>query len=195
MFSLMMRLHSSAAVLAISLVIAAFDVEACQCRWLPDGREGAKQLLEDADAVFRGRVTSRDARGAALAFEVSRAWKGPTSQLIEVIAPGDDGDMCGLRAEVGGEYYVFARWEKPEDGSSARLLTSVCTGTNPVDYMQSRFPERYAYFEGRSDLVQQQALRTGGCASCAATGEGLGVLPLLALLRLVRRRASVRAQD
>lgn len=151
-------------------------------------------MLENSDAIFRGRVTSRDERGAGLTFEVSRAWKGPASQFIEVTAPRKEFDMCGLHAEVGTEYFVFAHWTKPQDGSPAQLFTTECSGTNPVDYTQRRFPERYAFFEERPDL-QQQALRPGGCASCAAAGQGLGVLPFLALLRLVRRRKATRALD
>jgi hypothetical protein len=190
----MRRLHSLLLLLAAGLVLGAFDAQACSCHWPPEGREGAKKMLETSAAVFRGQVVRAEQRGGAilLTFRVSKAWKGPSSPFIDVATPIEE-SMCGLGAKVGTEYVVFAYWTGKDDWSSSPLFTTVCEGTNPVDYMQSRFPERHAFFEETPDLHERrdrEALHGGGCASCAATGQGFGILPFLVLFRLIRRRAA-----
>lgn len=182
-----------AVVLAAGLVFWAIDAEACSCRWASEGRKGAEELLESSDAIFRGRMVQAKVypAGIVFTFEVSKAWKGSASSVLEVQTPRYS-DECGIEAEVGTEHIVYADWVTVRDGTPRFLFTTVCDGTNTVEFMQSRFPERLAFLEEMPDLRQPrdlQAQRRGGCAGCTATGPGLSILPLLALSRFARRRA------
>ncbi len=97
-------------------------VKACSC--MPPG--DPKIELEQATAVFSGRVYSMEASGGALwvHFEVSEVWKGPYQSLITV-RTATDSAACGYTFAEGVEYLVYA------NGDTNDLQVNLCSRTRP----------------------------------------------------------------
>jgi hypothetical protein len=90
-----------------------------------------QQEMENASAVFTGRVVNVRAPGGAVissadpvlvAFEVTRIWKGPLEAQI-ALTTARDSASCGFEFQQGQEYIVYAY----EDESG--LATNLCTRT------------------------------------------------------------------
>ncbi|MFG2249557.1 hypothetical protein [Spirillospora sp. NPDC048823] len=167
---------------------------ACSCAAMTDQEAYAR-----ADAVFTGRLVERQvqSRGwgpwkrhgsgdpATLVFEVSAVNKGKVSRRQDLVT-ASNGASCGLEADEGSEYLVFAQ----RDGGVLRA--DLCGGTRSagehlaVPTVSARPP------------IPGDA--TGGLApSPRGTDDGLPVAgrvaiaagltaPIIVVLLLVRRR-------
>jgi len=224
-----MRIHSLA--VAVAGLVAVFGAEALACRCMPPdpSREGAQARLDASAAVFQGKVVSvapfteeSGERGLRITFDVSRSWKGVTSTRVDVATAADTA-ACGIEAEVGRDYLVFA--QPLDDGDARPVAYSVqsCNGTGALSQIQSDRPEWLALLaetpaltltpatqeagqgadstpaEAGSGAAQahvdrEAPKRAGGWASCSSTGLGLGALPLLAVARMLRRRRASPAR-
>ncbi len=135
----MPRPGSRVATLLVTLVLGSLGllltpgtaVAACDCR----GR-AATQALREADTVFVGTVTGsrRVGRGddarTDVRFRVDAVYKG-AAFADQVVATPPDADGCGLEAEVGSSWVVFAvdGVEGSGDDAVSRLVTSRCRGS------------------------------------------------------------------
>jgi LPXTG-motif cell wall-anchored protein len=98
------------AVLGALVVLGATPAQACSC-----AGGTAAQFAERADAVFTGRLVSRDvprelrtsADPALHVFAVDAVAKGAVSERQEVLSPVS-GASCGLELTGGGPVAVFA---------------------------------------------------------------------------------------
>ncbi|SDS70381.1 hypothetical protein SAMN04488543_2230 [Friedmanniella luteola] len=110
--------------------VAPATASACDCAGI-----GSARALRQADAVFRGTVTDTDDVGRGqdartdLRFRVDTVWKG-TVFTDQVVATPQDAAGCGLEAEVGATWVVFAldSVEGRGDDAVARLVTTLCSG-------------------------------------------------------------------
>jgi len=179
-----MRIHSLA--IAVAGLVGLFGVEslACSCFPLGSGRDAAQAAFDGTSAVFRGKVlsvrrfTENNDQFRQITYEVSQSWKGATSSRVEV-ATADDSATCGIYGEVGEEYVVFA--SEPDEGEirSAHYLANLCNGTRAVGAVP---PDWFAF------LADQPELPLTPHSGCSSTGFGVGLLPLLALGRMLRRK-------
>ena len=73
--------------------------------------------------IFHGKVIERKITesdnafvkpGAIFVFQVDRAWKGPTSEQIEVSVSTTEGSLCGYDFSVGWTGVVFASGDVQE---------------------------------------------------------------------------------
>ena len=166
---------------------------ACSCR-----PTTTQQSLEGADAVFKGTVTQRDRAGRGtdsrveLRFEVSRVFKGRVFSDQVVISPRDSAG-CGIEAEVGSSWVIFATSSIEGTGERAvtRLSTTLCNGNLPgaaavpVLLGRGQFPRPGASDTEeksvRADLGVDRALKIAGFSAL-----GVVVLGGVALLLLWR---------
>jgi hypothetical protein len=127
------RLWSLLAATALAFVGAVVVIQpayACSCRSLT-----TREALGAADAVFTGTVTKIDRKSAGdqswsdYRFAVTRVFKG-TVYVDQVISSERDSAACGLGAEVGSQWVVFAQQTVKGTGMDAvaRLSTSLCSG-------------------------------------------------------------------
>jgi hypothetical protein len=116
-------------IVAFSLTFA-HDAIACECLASP----GPCAEFGRADAVFVGRVvgiketTSKPIGTEFTAqFAVEQSFKGlsSTQKTVEVSTGGVFGE-CGYKFKAGQRYFVFA------DQSSGKLVTSICSYTQPA---------------------------------------------------------------
>ncbi len=129
-------------------------------------------------------TTSVDVR-----FSVTRQWKGVTTEEIRVRTARDSA-ACGFPFEVGEDYLVYASAEQ-----GGALSTGLCDRTARVadaseDLTALGGPGDVPVdVRGEEPATSDEPPARGGCASCAASGEGapLGLL-VLAPLALRRRR-------
>jgi hypothetical protein len=121
------------AALALALLgawVAPATASACDCAGI-----GSARALRQADAVFRGTVTDTDDvdRGedarSDVRFRVDTVWKG-TVFTDQVVATPQDAAGCGLEADVGASWVVFAldSIEGRGDETVSRLVTTLCSG-------------------------------------------------------------------
>lgn len=121
--------------LAIGLVVAP-PASACSC-----AGGTTQEFLDRADAVFTGRLVSRESVGAGDAalhvFAVDTVVKGTAREQQGVLSP-DSGASCGLELSGDGPFVVFATrsaelggapFATPGNGQYAAFL---CGGTAPL---------------------------------------------------------------
>ncbi|HEX2254068.1 MAG TPA: hypothetical protein VHQ65_12430 [Thermoanaerobaculia bacterium] len=113
-----------AAVLAGGL---AGDAAACSC--MEPGPPA--QELENADAVFTGRVVALEPftegfRKVRVTFDLIDVWKGLAEGDRVTLTTAADTATCGYPFEEGGSYLVYAYGE--EDALTATL----CSRTRPL---------------------------------------------------------------
>ena len=125
----------SAVIMMVALTSLAGEVIACSCAAPPD----PQQALQEARAVFRGRVTGiKDqefdtARYGTLhkniiTFEADTVWKGPQQSQVTV-ETGPDSALCGYPFEVGHNYLVYAGNNYYTHGA---LETGLCSRTREL---------------------------------------------------------------
>jgi hypothetical protein len=194
----------AAMLFAACIVFGVLDAEACLCIPRGNDRAAAKQVFDQSDAVFIGRVvrverlepvgglpTGSTESGARVTFLISKALKGPTGSTVEVATVGSS-DSCGATFEPDTDYVVFAGWSSMREDFTVPLAVNKCNGTNDLQFMERGQKEWLAFLRELPDLrkeTEPDELRHGGCASCSSGGSGLSLLPLLVLARLARRRS------
>ena len=172
-----------AAVLACAAVlIAPMPAWACSCAPVT-----TRDALDGADAVFRGTVSERDrvGRGAdariELRFDVSRVFKGRVFSE-QVVGTATDSAACGIEAEVGSQWVIFAK--ESVDGSGDRLVTRMstdsCSGnlpgvSSPALLGRGQFPR-----PGASD-TEEKTIQADVRVDRALKIAGIGVLALVVL--------------
>lgn len=122
-------------------------------------------------------------------FSITRQWKGVTSEEIRVRTARDSA-ACGFPFEVGEDYLVYASAEQ-----GGALSTGLCDRTARVADASEDLTALDSPGDVPVDVQDEEPTRPdepparGGCASCAASGQGapLGLL-VLAPLALRRRR-------
>jgi hypothetical protein len=106
-------------LLACALLFGAQAAYACTCLQLSAGEK-----LKESEAVFVGEVlaVSKDLEKQTMAinFKVERYWKGVTYHEVLVVTYLPGPGSCGLWAEVGDKYLIYASRKK-------QLHTSACT--------------------------------------------------------------------
>lgn len=140
----------------ISLLLlgpGAAPAEACTCIPNPPPR----QALEQADAVFAGRVVSiagretgegegDDGPGASRFFprlevvlQLEKIWKGaqeltgddPTDATVTVTTASQSA-ACGYGFQVEGRYLVYAFRQRMEEAGEPEWTTSLCSRNAPI---------------------------------------------------------------
>jgi hypothetical protein len=152
---------------------------ACECSPITPGR-----AARDADAVFRGTVTSVREMGRGeeawtdLRFAVDAVYKGSVF-ADQVVATPPDAAACGMTPEVGTTWLVFSVQgvEGRGDDAVARLVTNTCRGNlstlNPPRVLGQPRPP----LPGPSDREEQAA----GTDRTLTRGLAIGGIVLLAI--------------
>ena len=153
MRSWLLRLAAITLVVGLPPAVRTESALACSCGEPP----GLWESVEDATAVFAGRVVALESRGNTFAvdvtFAVSRVWKGPAApELVAYTRSLGAGD-CGYPLELEEEYLVYAYDEA--------LEIWLCTRTTRLMYAEY-------------DL---EALGEGRVPVAGATGEVEVVVP------------------
>ena len=134
---LALRLLALAASLLLGTCLALVDTTAafaCSCAGISTNR-----ALREADAVFRGTVSSKEQVGRGgearidIRFEVDGVYKG-TVYREQVVASSRDSAACGLDPEIGSTWVIFAIEGIEGEGDRAvnRLITTLCSGNLPT---------------------------------------------------------------
>lgn len=197
---LIWRLLLVAAATALAGAVALVDPSpawACSC-----APTSVQQSLDRADAVFTGTVTrsARNGYGAdarlELRFDVSRVFKGQVYD-DQVLFTAPDGGGCGLEAEVGSSWLIFATtvYDGSGDQLVSHLTSDLCSGSLPGSATTPAVLGRGGYPEpGSSDTVERSVRadqRIGRTLQVAGLGAlGLGLIGGVALLLLWRRPSS-----
>ena len=110
-------------VIGIGITLWPRPCYACSC--IP--QRPVQEALQDAAAVFSGRVVAVNVDGMAGGFKVtvavSTVWKGPQYQQITLSTNGGSAS-CGYEFTVGREYLIFAH-----DDGVEQFATSSCSNT------------------------------------------------------------------
>ena len=112
------------AVVAI-MVSGAAIAAACSCIPSPP----PKKALEQASAVFAGKVTKIEPAGdaeKAVTIEIVKTWKGDHGKSVTLYT-ANDGAACGYAFKKGESYLVYAHLVKR--GEEKQLETNICTRT------------------------------------------------------------------
>lgn len=195
----MSRAGSRVAALLAALVLALLAVwvapkpaSACDCAGTSPPR-----ALRQSDAVFRGTVTDIDQVGrrgdarADVRFRVDLVYKGSVFR-DQVVATPPDAAACGLSAEVGATWVVFARQgvEGRGEDAVARLVTTACSGNIASGRAPALLGPGQPPTEGSSDreerAVRADRTRTRWLSTIAVAGTGLVVLAATGLALLWR---------
>lgn len=107
---------------------------ACSCAGISTSR-----ALREADAVFRGTVSSKEQVGRSgdaridIRFLVDQVYKG-TVYRQQVVASSLESDACGLDPQIGSTWVIFAIEGIEGEGDRAvnRLITTLCSGNLPT---------------------------------------------------------------
>lgn len=116
-------------LLALLFLVAADALGAARARACSCVELSPEDALQQADAVFEGRVESFVAHNMTerATIHVTQAWKGVDT--VEVIVEGPaQTSMCGVGFSAGGTYFVYANLE---DGV---LRTNMCMRTRAADH-------------------------------------------------------------
>ena len=125
-------------LLGASLLIGAGPAYACSCTGT-----SVAEAYQRAEAVFTGRLESREARGgrngssgdtALHVFAVDRVFLGEVHQRQGVLS-ADSGASCGLELRGPGPFLVFAGSGTTGVGPAPRrgqLAADLCGGSAPV---------------------------------------------------------------
>lgn len=176
--------------LLVLMLYNFFPLSAIACSCVEN--RGVEEALEQAEAVFSGRVLDvKEQKGAdgylakAVHFSVDRAWKGVNETEI-IIATGLGGGDCGIDFIVGEEYLVYAN-QSSWHASIAPLEAIICSRTTSLataeedlqELGEGTLPEHdVELMIGQSDPVKWWAGAIGG----------MGVLVVLGLLWRKRLR-------
>ncbi len=120
------------ALLVVAGLVVAAPAAACSCAGTPSSAEA----FAAADAVFTGRLLSRELQHpdwpivssgdpALHVFAVDEVFKGVVHQEQGVVS-ADSGASCGLELAGGGPFVVFAT------GSEREYTAGLCSGTGTV---------------------------------------------------------------
>jgi hypothetical protein len=156
--------------------------------------KSVSRAIRDADAVFRGTVTDRKGmrsgpdRWVDVRFSVSAVYKG-TVYADQVVSTRTDSAACGLGAEVGSTWVIFAlsTVEGTADDAVERLGTGLCSGNLPGNETPSALGRAHNPRPGPSDRLEQavnaDAALTRGVviAGVSCLGAGLVLAGVLAL--------------
>jgi hypothetical protein len=134
---LALRLLALVASLLLGTCLALVDTTeafACSCAGISTNR-----ALREADAVFRGTVSSKDQVGRSgdaridIRFLVDQVYKGAVYRE-QVVASSLDSDACGLDPQIGTTWVIFAIEGIEGEGDRAvnRLITTLCSGNLPT---------------------------------------------------------------
>jgi hypothetical protein len=135
--TLTVRLLALVASLLLGTCVALVDTTeafACSCAGISTNR-----ALREADAVFRGTVSSKEQVGRSsdaridIRFMVDQVYKG-TVYREQVVASSLDSGACGLDPEIGSTWVIFAIEGIEGEGDRAvnRLITTLCSGNLPT---------------------------------------------------------------
>lgn len=182
-------MHKIVLIIAASAVIGLLQVQdarACTC--VPNPPPAT--ALAESDAVFAGRIIELSRGTDPIApiiakFEVSRVWKGPVTEIVEVRTPRDSA-ACGLSFAPGTEWLVYA------DRVEGSLTASLCSRSTQMAYAAE---DLAALGPGTPpNATPPTPPGAGGCACSlnATDGEApwgaLAMLAAAAVTRLRRRR-------
>jgi hypothetical protein len=153
---------------------------ACSCAPIT-----TKQAYDDADAVFKGKVTRTDRTGRGrdaqvmVRFQVSRVFKG-VAYFDQVVLTPRDGAGCGVEAAVGSTWVIFATQtvEGTGDRLVAKLTTNLCAGNLPGELVPSLLGRGQFPQPGSSDS-EEKSITADVRVGRALTIVGLGALGLL----------------
>ena len=125
-------------VFGFILAAGAQTAKACSCS-LPNLEQSEKERVTEsfkrASAVFVGKVesvTEVSASKKKVRLKVSRVFKGPKTDLVEVMT-GKGGGDCGFPFRVDEEYLVFAYGGK----NDTTFETNICTRTKLLENAES----------------------------------------------------------
>jgi hypothetical protein len=117
-------------VLLLAGWLAPHPAAACSCTGGTTAEHASR-----ADAVFVGRLLSRDVAGdssstdpALHVFAVETVWKG-SAHAEQGVVSASSGASCGLELSGNGPFLVFAT--RPAGASDGPLSADLCGGTAP----------------------------------------------------------------
>ena len=183
---------------AAGLLVGARPAAACSCAGVPS----AAQAFASADAVFSGRLVSREVHRpdwplisssdpAVHVFAVDEVFKGVVHEEQGVVSP-DSGASCGLELSGQGPFVIYA------SESGGDLTAGLCDGAAPA------IPEvegELRALAGTTAGAAQPVPRAGSAGTgapglpTAVYAAGALVLVLGGTLLLRRRRRAVRAEE
>lgn len=168
----MRNLRAFYLALLAALMLLPLQVLACSC-WHPEPDE----YLSSARLVFKGRVLSVDAGGAAQGalpagaagvtiggpqsgmrakFQIEKLWKGVAPGEVDVSYTASDGGNCGWSFKVGQEVTVFADSPAPGVyGTSMCMMIPFASYTRQGD---TRYTDALAAYRARLDALDQRIL-------------------------------------
>ena len=181
-----LRLLALVASLLLGTCLAIVDTTeafACSCAGISTNR-----ALREADAVFRGMVSSKERVGGSgdarvdIRFTVDQVYKG-TVYRQQVVASSLESDACGLDPEIGSTWVIFAidGIEGEGDRAVSRLITTLCSGNlptgvaAPVLLRNPRPP-----LDGASDR-EERSTNTDRILTNGLAVAGIGALAVVAL--------------
>jgi hypothetical protein len=164
-------------------IVDTTEAFACSCAGISTNR-----ALREADAVFRGTVSSKERVGGSgdaridIRFMVDQVYKG-TVYRQQVVASSLESDACGLDPEVGSTWVIFAidGIEGEGDRAVSRLITTLCSGNlptaiaPPVLLRNPRPP-----LDGASDR-EERSTNTDRILTNGLAIAGIGALAIVAL--------------
>ena len=180
-----MRLLALVASLLLGTCVALVDTTeafACSCAGISTSR-----ALREADAVFRGTVSSKEEIGRAsdaridIRFSVDRVYKG-TVYRDQVVASSRGSDACGLDPEIGSTWVIFAieGIEGEGDRAVSRLITTLCSGNLPTGIAPPMLRSPRPPLDGASDR-EERSTNTDRILTRGFAIAGIGALCIGAL--------------
>jgi hypothetical protein len=181
----MVRLLALVASLLLGTCVALVNTTeayACSCAGISTNR-----ALREADAVFRGTVSSKEPVGRAanaridIRFTVDRVYKG-TVYREQVVASSRDSDACGLDPEIGSTWVIFAIEGIEGDGDRAvsRLITTLCSGNLPTGIAPPALRNPRRPLDGASDR-EERSTNTDRILTRGLKVAGIGALVVATL--------------
>jgi hypothetical protein len=181
----MVRLLALVASLLLGTCVALVNTTeayACSCAGISTNR-----ALREADAVFRGTVSSKEPVGRAanaridIRFTVDRVYKG-TVYREQVVASSRDSDACGLDPEIGSTWVIFAIEGIEGDGDRAvsRLITTLCSGNLPTGIAPPALHNPRRPLDGASDR-EERSTNTDRILTRGLKVAGIGALVVATL--------------
>jgi LPXTG-motif cell wall-anchored protein len=176
------------ALLLVAGVAVGTPASACSCAGIPS----AAAAFASADAVFTGRLVSREVRHpdwpmvssgdpAVHVFAVDEVFKGAVHEEQGVLS-ADSGASCGLELTGPGPFVVFAT------GSDGGYSAGLCGGTTPAT------AEIETELRALADTPPEPLAGAGGTDPSGPSGPVIAVAGALVLALagwlLLRRRRS-----
>jgi hypothetical protein len=168
----------------------AAPARACSCLQMPP-----RQVFEESDAVFEGRVLEivPNDNGITARLEVVQSWKGVEIERVEVRTAGDSA-ACGIAFEVGTSWLVYA------DDENGVLSTGLCSRTARIEEAEEDLAALGAGVVpvevDEDDEVEEPETNEpparGGCASCSAArsddSDAIAIVLSLFVVAIALRR-------